>query len=94
MSGDGVLDGGISASGGDGALGAGDGVLGAGDGVLGAGPGKVRTMGGGGEGGLSMFGMKSANKFLARANGSEGRPKAESSDGIGTRGPNLPRPTG
>lgn len=78
MSGDGVLVGGIWASGGDG--------------VLGAGPGKVRIMGGGGEDGLSMFGMKSANKFLARANGSEGRPKAESSDGIGAGG--LPRPTG
>lgn len=89
MSGDGVLDEGIWASGGDGALVAGDGVLGAGGGVLG--PGNVRTMVGG-EAGLSMFGIKSANRFLARANGSEVRPKAEFSDGIGVRG--LPRPTG
>lgn len=83
MSGDGDLDGGISRSGGDGVLGAC------------CGPGKVRTMGGG-EGGLCMFGMKSANKFRARANGTEVRPNAESSEGMSglKYGPPRPRPTG
>lgn len=49
-----------------------------------------------GEGGDSIFGMKSANRFLALANGKDGRPNAESSDGmVGlTYGPPLPLPKG
>lgn len=88
MSGDGSLDGGSSGRGGEGVLG--------GDWVTPWGPGNVRTMAGGGEGGDSMFGMKSAKRFLALANGKEGRPKTESSEGmVGlTYGPPLPLPTG
>lgn len=88
MSGDGSLDGGSSGRGGEGVLG--------GDLVTPGGPGNVRTMAGGGEGGDSMFGMKSAKRFLALANGKEGRPKTESSEGmVGlTYGPPLPLPTG
>lgn len=88
MSGDGSLDGGSSGRGGEGVLG--------GDWVTPGGPGNVRTMAGGGEGGDSMFGMKSAKRFLALANGKEGRPKTESSEGmVGlTYGPPLPLPTG
>lgn len=71
ISGDGDLDGGRLRSGRGG-----DGVLG----TAGA-PGNVRTMGGG-EVGDSMLGMNSAKRFLARANGNDGRPNAESSDGI------------
>lgn len=84
MSGDGSLDGGSSGRGGEGVLG--------GDWVTPGGPGNVRTMAGGGEGGDSMFGMKSAKRFLALANGKEGRPKTESSEGmVGlTYGPPLP----
>lgn len=69
MSGDGDLEGGILTNGGYGVLGGC------------CGPGKVCTMGGG-EGGNRMFGMKSANKFRARPNGKEGRPNAESSEGM------------
>lgn len=88
MSGDGSLDGESSGRGGEGVLG--------GDWVTPGGPGNVRTMAGGGEGGDSMFGMKSAKRFLALANGKEGRPKTESSEGmVGlTYGPPLPLPTG
>lgn len=88
MSGDGSLDGGSSGRGGEGVLG--------GDWVTPGGLGNVRTMAGGGEGGDSMFGMKSAKRFLALANGKEGRPKTESSEGmVGlTYGPPLPLPTG
>lgn len=88
MSGDGSNDGGSSGRGDEGVLG--------GDWVTPGGPGNVRTMAGGGEGGDSMFGMKSAKRFLALANGKEGRPKTESSEGmVGlTYGPPLPLPTG
>lgn len=91
MSGDGSLDGGSSGRGGEGVLGGGGS-----DWVTPGGPGNVRTMAGGGEGGDSMFGMKSAKRFLALANGKEGRPKTESSEGmVGlTYGPPLPLPTG
>lgn len=84
MSGDGSLDGGSSGRGGEGVLG--------GDWVTPGGPGNVRTMAGGGEGRDSMFGMKSAKRFLALANGKDGRPKTESSEGIVglTYGPPLP----
>lgn len=68
MSGDGSLDAGRLGRSGEGVLGGGGS-----DWVTPGGPGNVRTMGGG-EGGLSILGIKSANKFLARWNG---RTKAE-----------------
>lgn len=52
------------------------------EGVLG-GPGNVLTMGGG-EGGDSIIGMKSANRFLARPKGKgRGRTNADFSEGMG-----------
>lgn len=91
MSGDGSLDGGSSGRGGEGVLGGGGS-----DWVTTEGPGNVRTMAGRGEGGDSMFGIKSAKRFLALAKGKDGRAKAESSEGIVglTYGPPLPLPTG
>lgn len=62
-----------------------------GEGVLG-GPGNVLFMGGG-EGGDWIFGMKSANRFLARPKGNCGRPNAESSGGMVGLAYGAPRST-
>lgn len=69
MFGDGVFDGGILVSGGDGVLGVWDGL------------GKVWIMGGG-EGGFWMFGIKFINKFWVCVKGNEGWLNVEFLDGI------------
>lgn len=69
MFGDGVFDGGILVSGGDGVLGVWGGL------------GKVWIMGGG-EGGFWMFGIKFVKKFWVCVKGNEGWLNVEFLDGI------------